>query len=79
MVLFPGTCPEEIATESQTIYSPIPGDTSTFQGFAPGVSFSNADARYNWTVTKMVPKWKDWRVTHVTIDPPTLLKGGYSQ
>jgi hypothetical protein len=59
------------------IESPIPGDTSTFQGFAPGKSFSEGWWKYQWTISRMVPAWRTWRKTNPTIVLDTLLNGGY--
>ena len=59
------------------IKSPIPGDSSTFQSFAPGVSFGDGNARYNWFAAKMVPAWRVWRQNNATINIQKLLSGGY--
>jgi hypothetical protein len=64
---------------SPWIKSPIPGDSSTFQTFAPDTNFGNGDARFEWFKEKMVPAWKNWRRTNQQIDLPTLLRGGYTQ
>jgi hypothetical protein len=65
----------------KSLPSPVPGDDSTFQGFAgDDASFLSSAWKLRWFIDEMVPAWKKWRLEHPgDIDVPTLLRGGYKK
>lgn len=61
------------------IGSPVPGDSTTFQAWAPGASFGTAWSRYNFFAYHIVGKWQAWRKIHTgKLNLQTVYAGGYN-